>query len=57
MQEEKDLANQMGRRYKAALEKSRKLVTETSSEPNLEHLQNLIRSVHFPAPQPGIIGG
>ena len=50
--EEKDLANQMGRRYKEALEKSKRI--NPGRESNKEHLRGLLKSNLFPVPQPGI---
>merc|ERR1712013_7994 len=48
--EEKDLANQMGRRYKEALEKSKRI--NPGRETNKEHLRGLLKSNLFPVPQP-----
>ena len=49
IQAEKDLANNMGRRYKEALE-SQKMVV--SKDVNKEHLQNLLKNFTFPVHQP-----
>ena len=51
IQDEKDLANQMGRRYKEALESSKNIIC--SKESNKDYLYNLLKSVTFPVPQPG----
>ena len=50
-QDEKDLANQMGRRYKEAIEKSKR--TNAVKESNKEHLRGLLKANLFPVPQPG----
>ena len=47
--EEKDLANQMGRRYKEALDKVR---TVKSIEGRREEVRRLLRQLSFPVPQP-----
>ena len=52
IQGEKDLANQMGRRYKEALEQSKRIIP--SRETKKEHLSDLLQNVTFPVPQPGI---
>ena len=49
VQAEKDLANKMGRRYKEALEASKRIV---SKEGNREHLKKLLENATFPVPQP-----
>ena len=49
IKEEKDLANQMGRRYKEALDKVR---TVKSSEGRREEVRRLLRQLSFPVPQP-----
>lgn len=49
-QDEKDLANQMGRRYKEAIEKSKR--TNAVKESNKEHLRGLLKANLFPVPQP-----
>ena len=51
IQDEKDLANQMGRRYKEALESSKNIIC--AKESNKDYLYNLLKSVTFPVPQPG----
>ena len=52
IQAEKDLANHMGRRYKEALEASKRILS--SKETNREYLHNLLKTVTFPVAQPGI---
>ena len=49
VQAEKDLANKMGRRYKEALEASKRIVPKES---NREHLKKLLENATFPVPQP-----
>ena len=51
IQSEKDLANNMGRRYKEALEASKKIVT--NKENNREYLNSLLKNFTFPVAQPG----
>ena len=50
IKEEKDLANQMGRRYKEALDKVR--TVKKSSEGRREEVRRLLRQLSFPVPQP-----
>ena len=52
IQAEKDLANHMGRRYKEALEASKRILS--SKETNREYLHNMLKTVTFPVAQPGI---
>ena len=52
IQAEKDLANHMGRRYKEALEASKRILN--SKETNREYLHNMLKTVTFPVAQPGI---
>ena len=49
VKEEKDLANQMGRRYKEALDKVRAV---KSNEGRREEVRRLLRQLSFPVPQP-----
>eukprot|EP00092_Neocalanus_flemingeri_P007066 GFUD01007634.1.p1 GENE.GFUD01007634.1~~GFUD01007634.1.p1 ORF type:complete len:524 (+),score=163.83 GFUD01007634.1:33-1604(+) len=49
-QDEKELANQMGRRYKEALDKSKRI--NPIKESNKEHLRGLLKANLFPVPQP-----
>ena len=51
IQAEKDLANNMGRRYKEAVEASKKVAP--SREHSREHLNNLLKNFTFPVAQPG----
>ena len=51
IQSEKDLANNMGRRYKEALEASRKITP--SREQSKEYLNSLLKNFTFPVAQPG----
>ncbi len=51
VQAEKDLANKMGRRYKEALEASKRII---SKENNKEHLKKLLDNATFPVPQPSM---
>lgn len=46
--EEKELANQMGRRYKEAMEKGRGV----RGEGGREQVRGLLRQLSFPVPQP-----
>merc|ERR1712192_94301 len=50
IKEEKDLANQMGRRYKEALDKVRNV--KKSTEGCREEVRRLLRQLSFPVPQP-----
>ena len=50
VQAEKDLANKMGRRYKEALEASKRIISKDSDR---EHLKKLLENATFPVPQPG----
>ena len=50
IQDEKDLANRMGRRYKEALESSKNIIC--SKQSNREHLHSLLKSITFPVAQP-----
>ena len=50
IKEEKDLANQMGRRYKEALDKVRNI--KKSTEGRREEVRRLLRQLSFPVPQP-----
>ena len=50
IQDEKDLANRMGRRYKEALESSKNIIC--SKQSNREHLYTLLKSITFPVAQP-----
>ena len=50
IQDEKDLANQMGRRYKEALESSKNIIC--SKQNNREYLYTLLKSITFPVAQP-----
>ena len=49
IKEEKDLANQMGRRYKEALDKVR--TVKKSTEGRREEVRHLLRQLSFPVPQ------
>ena len=51
VQAEKDLANKMGRRYKEALEASKRII---SKENNRELLKKLLDNATFPVPQPSM---
>jgi len=50
LQDEKDLANQMGRRYKEALEASKRI--HCSKDVKKDYLQSLLKGLTFPVPQP-----
>ena len=50
IQDEKDLANRMGRRYKEALESSKNIIC--SKQSNSEYLYSLLKSITFPVAQP-----
>ena len=50
IQDEKDLANRMGRRYKEALESSKNILC--SKQSNTEYLYSLLKSITFPVAQP-----
>jgi len=52
LQDEKDLANQMGRRYKEALEASKRI--HCSKDVKKDYLQSLLKGLTFPVPQPDI---
>ena len=50
IQDEKDLANRMGRRYKEALESSKNIIC--SKQSNSDYLYTLLKSITFPVAQP-----
>ena len=52
VQEEKELANQMGRRYKEALEGARSV---RCTEGSREQVRGLLRQLSFPVPQPVVL--